>query len=34
MRRADEAFYEAKKDGRDCVRVFAAQERGLSNAAG
>jgi predicted signal transduction protein with EAL and GGDEF domain len=34
MRRADEALYDAKKGGRDCVRVFAAQERGLSNVAG
>ena len=34
MRRADEALYEAKKGGRDCVRVFEAQARGLSNIAG
>jgi diguanylate cyclase (GGDEF)-like protein len=34
MRRADEALYEAKKGGRDCVRVFVAQERRLSNVAG
>lgn len=34
MRRADEALYDAKKGGRDCVRVFEAQERGLSNVAG
>jgi diguanylate cyclase (GGDEF)-like protein len=34
MRRADEALYEAKKGGRDCVRVFKAQERRLSNVAG
>jgi diguanylate cyclase (GGDEF)-like protein len=34
MRRADEALYAAKKGGRDCVRVFEAQERGLSNVAG
>jgi diguanylate cyclase (GGDEF)-like protein len=34
MRRADEALYEAKKGGRDCVRGFEAKARGLSNIAG